>query len=112
MLLTGPSADADHRAVVGLSRGGMMAFYTGLANLDSFAWIGTLAGGYPNLPGAVRKIDPPSYVDSLRGPDRTNTIDQQVVLDLLPTISADSNEKIKLLYISVGAQDGLITAHR
>jgi enterochelin esterase-like enzyme len=105
-------ADAEHRAVVGLSRGGMMAFYAGFANLDTFAWIGSLAGGYPNLPGVVRKIDPPSDVDQLRGPDQTNSIDEQKVRELLPTLNKEANKKIALLYISVGARDGLISAHR
>jgi enterochelin esterase-like enzyme len=105
-------ADADHRAIVGLSRGGMMSFYAGFANLDKFGWIGTLAGGYPNLPGVVKKIDTPSYADKLRGPDISNSIDKQKVLELLPTLNKQANDRLKLLYISDGALDGLITAHR
>jgi enterochelin esterase-like enzyme len=105
-------AEAEGRAIIGLSRGGMMSFYAGFASLDTFAWIGSLAGGFPNLPGVVKRIDPPSYVDQLRGPDRTNSIDKEKVLELLPTLSEEANDKVKLLYISVGAQDGLITAHR
>ena len=105
-------ADAEHRAVVGLSRGGMMSFYAGFANMDTFAWIGSLAGGFPNLPGVIKKIDPPADVEQLRGPDQTNSIDKQKVLELLPTLNAEANKKIALLYISVGARDGLITTHR
>jgi len=103
--------DAEHRAIVGLSRGGMMSFFAGLTNLDKFSWIGTLAGGLPNLPGVVKKTDPPANANELRGPDLSNTIDKEKVLELLPTLTRESNNKIKLLYISVGAQDGLITAH-
>ena len=104
-------ADAEHRAIVGLSRGGMMSFYAGLTNLDTFAWIGSLAGGFPNLPGAVKEIEPPANIDDLRGPDRTRSFDKDTVLKLFPMLNKDANDKIKLLYISVGAQDGLISAH-
>ena len=33
-------------------------------------------------------------------------------MELIPALNRESNDKIRLLYISVGAQDGLITAHR
>jgi enterochelin esterase-like enzyme len=90
----------------------MMSLYAGFANLDKFSWIGTLAGGLPNLPGAIKKIETPSDANRFRGPDITNTINKEKVLELIPTLSKESNDKVRLLYVSVGAQDGLITAHR
>jgi enterochelin esterase-like enzyme len=46
-------ADADHRAVAGLSMGGGQALRVGLKNLDTFAWVGgfssALFGGSTDL---------------------------------------------------------------
>jgi len=36
--------DRDHRAMAGLSMGGMQAFQITLGNLDKFAWIGGSVG--------------------------------------------------------------------
>ena len=44
-------ADRENRAVAGLSMGGAQALYAGFNNLDRFAWIGALSGGFPLLPG-------------------------------------------------------------
>ena len=105
-------SDAEHRSVIGLSRGGMMSLYAGIANLDKFDWVGSLAGGLPNFPEVAKPIDTPENAEMMRGPDVSKTIDKEKLLELLPALSKESNEKLKLLYISVGAQDGLITAHR
>ncbi len=104
--------DAEHRSVTGLSRGGMMSLYAGFTNLDKFAWIGSLAGGLPLFPGVAEVIDTPADAEMYRGPDVSKTIDKEKLLELLPEIEKAANDRIKLLYISVGAQDGLITAHR
>jgi len=104
--------DAAHRSVIGLSRGGMMSLYAGLANIDKFAWIGSLAGGLPNFPGVGVEIGAPEDADNYRGPDVDKTIDKEKLLELLPAIAQESNEKIDLLYISVGAKDGLVRVHR
>ena len=104
--------DAEHRSVTGLSRGGMMSLYAGFTNLDKFAWIGSLAGGLPLFPGVAKVINTPANAEMYRGPDVSKTIDKEKLLELLPEIEKGANDRIRLLYISVGAQDGLITAHR
>ena len=73
-------ADRDHRAIAGLSMGGGQSLNFGLGNLDKFAWI----GGFSSAPNTK----PP----------------QELVPD--PTAA---KEKIKLLFISCGASDGLIS---
>ncbi|MDX9774121.1 MAG: alpha/beta hydrolase-fold protein [Bacteroidales bacterium] len=103
--------DAGHRSVIGLSRGGMMSLYAGLTNLDKFAWVGSLAGGLPNFPGVAKVTDAPANADMYRGPDISKTIDKEKLMELIPQIDKAANDQLKLLYISVGAQDGLITAH-
>lgn len=71
--------DRENRAIAGLSMGGGQSLNFGLGNLDKFAWV----GGFSSAP---------------------NTKAPEV---LVPN-PAVANEKIKLLYISCGASDGLI----
>lgn len=73
-------ADREHRAIAGLSMGGGQSLNFGLGNLDKFAWI----GGFSSAP---------------------NTKTPQ---ELVPDAAA-AREKIKLLFISCGASDGLIS---
>ncbi len=73
-------ADREHRAIAGLSMGGGQSLNFGLGNLDKFAWI----GGFSSAPN-------------------TKTPEE-----LVPN-PADAKEKIKLLWMSCGASDGLIT---
>lgn len=72
--------DREHRAIAGLSMGGGQSLNFGLGNLDKFAWI----GGFSSAPNTK----PPN--------------------ELVPDINA-AKEKIKLLFISCGASDGLIS---
>lgn len=73
-------ADREHRAIAGLSMGGGQSLNFGLGNLDKFAWI----GGFSSAP---------------------NT---KIPAELIPNVNA-AKEKIKLLFISCGASDGLIS---
>jgi enterochelin esterase-like enzyme len=72
--------DREHRAIAGLSMGGGQSLNFGLTHLDKFAWI----GGFSSAP---------------------NTKAPEV---LIPDIKA-AKEQIKLLYLSCGASDGLIS---
>jgi len=72
--------DSDHRAIAGLSMGGGQSLNFGLGNLDKFAWV----GGFSSAP---------------------NTKQPQ---ELLPNPEL-SKAKLKLLWISCGDKDGLIT---
>jgi enterochelin esterase-like enzyme len=72
--------DREHRAIAGLSMGGGQSLNFGLGNLDMFAWI----GGFSSAPNTK--------------------IPQELVPD-----AATAREKIKLLFISCGASDRLIS---
>ena len=72
--------DREHRAIAGLSMGGGQSLNFGLGNLDMFAWV----GGFSSAP---------------------NTKSPQ---ELLPDPEA-ARKKLKLLFISCGASDGLIS---
>jgi enterochelin esterase-like enzyme len=73
-------SDQEHRAIAGLSMGGGQSLNFGLANLDKFAWI----GGFSSAP---------------------NTKAPEV---LVPN-PEEAKKKLKLLWISCGDSDRLIT---
>jgi enterochelin esterase-like enzyme len=72
--------DQEHRAIAGLSMGGGQTLNFGLGNLDKFAWV----GGFSSAP---------------------NT---KVPEELLPK-PEEAKRKLKLIWISCGDNDGLIT---
>jgi enterochelin esterase-like enzyme len=73
-------ADREHRAIAGLSMGGGQSLNFGLGDLDAFAWV----GGFSAAP---------------------NTKTPEL---LLPN-PEDAKKKLKLLWISCGDNDGLIS---
>ena len=72
--------DPDHRAIAGLSMGGGQSLNFGLGNLDKFAWV----GGFSSAPNTKKPEE------------------------LLPNPEV-AKAKLKLLWISCGDKDGLIT---
>lgn len=72
--------DREHRALAGLSMGGGQTLNFGLAHLDTFAWLGAFSSAPNTKPPAELVPDP-----------------------------AVAREKLKLLYLSSGNQDGLIS---
>jgi enterochelin esterase-like enzyme len=72
--------DREHRAIAGLSMGGGQSLNFGLGNLDKFAWI----GGFSSAPNTKKP--------------------EELVPD-----PEDARNKLKLLWISCGDKDGLIT---
>ena len=71
--------DRENRAIAGLSMGGGQSLNFGLGNLDKFAWI----GGFSSAPNTKKPEE------------------------LVPDVEAAKN-KLKLLWISCGDNDGLI----
>jgi len=71
--------DREHRAIFGLSMGGGQALNFGLAHIDTFAWV----GGFSSAPNT--KLPP----------------------ELLP-VPKEAKDRLKLLWISCGDQDGLL----
>ena len=72
--------DRDHRAIAGLSMGGGQSLNFGLGNLDEFAWV----GGFSSAPNTKRP-------------------------ELLVPDPATAKAKLKLLWISCGDADGLMS---
>jgi enterochelin esterase-like enzyme len=86
--------DRKHRAIAGLSMGGAQSTHIGLNNLDKFAWVGSFSGAFvlwPDARAEDQKIN-------------LNAVEKQV----FPGLNSSANSKLKLLYISTGANDFLI----
>jgi enterochelin esterase family protein len=71
--------DAASRAIAGLSMGSAQSLAAGLAHTDQFAWIGAFSG-------AISREDP--------------------VLSGLKADPAKANERLKLLWLAIGKEDG------
>lgn len=85
---------AEHRALAGLSMGGGQTFYTGLRHPDMFAALGIFSTG---LFGGI-------------GQPSETTFDPEAVVPGILTNPQSFNDKLKVLYISVGEQDQRIDA--
>jgi alpha-L-fucosidase len=72
-------ADREHRALAGLSMGGGQTLNFGFGHLDTFVWLGAFSSAPNTRPPAELALDP-----------------------------AAARERLKLLYLSCGNQDGLI----
>ena len=78
------SSDRNQRAIAGLSMGGAESLTVGLNNLDHFSWIGAFSSG------GVGTNFPATF----------------------PTLDATANDKLHLLWIACGKDDGLIEPNR
>jgi enterochelin esterase family protein len=78
------STDRKNRAIAGLSMGGAESLAIGLNNLDRFGWIGAFSAG----------IRDSNYVAQY------------------PALDKKANDRLRLLWIGCGEQDGLVTPNK
>ncbi len=76
--------DRESRAIAGLSMGGAESLFTGLNDLTHFAWIGAFSSG-----GLADDLD-----------------------TMFPRLPSNAGAQLRLLWISCGTDDGLITVNR
>jgi len=99
--------DRENRAIAGLSVGGAQTMYTAFNNLDLFAWVAAFSGGYPVMPGVGIDVPAPPNAASLKGPDLTRSIDPGKFAALMPQLNSSANDRLRLLFISIGTADTL-----
>lgn len=87
--------DRTHRAIAGLSMGGMQSLFIGLHHLDDFAYIGSLSGPLIHDGSPAAKIG-----TSFGGPFDPKTAYDGVFAD-----AAKFNARVKLLWIGVGTEE-------
>jgi enterochelin esterase-like enzyme len=63
------------------------------------------------MPGVGVDVPPPPNAASLKGPDLTRSIDPEKFAALLPQLDSRANDRLRLLYISIGTADTLMTTH-
>lgn len=105
------SKDRTQRAIAGLSMGGAEATYTGLNNLDKFAWVGSFSGAYVMWPRdrtAPAEAAAPGPGTGARG----MRLSPEAVTRLFPKLDAKANAQIKLLWITCGTADSLVGVNR
>jgi enterochelin esterase family protein len=105
------SKDRTQRAIAGLSMGGTETLYTGLNNLDKFAWIGSFSGAFTMWPGL--QVPAAGAARGERGtPAPPPTFNQAKFGEMFPKLDAKANSQIKMLWIVCGTSDGLIAVNR
>jgi enterochelin esterase family protein len=104
-------ADREDRAIAGLSMGGAQALYTAINHLDTFSWVGVFSGGLPLLPGVMIDIPMPADADTRRGPDVGHSIDPMQFASLMPSLGPEVNSKLRLFYLTIGDDDGLVESY-
>jgi enterochelin esterase-like enzyme len=106
------SKDRNQRAIAGLSMGGTETIYTGLNNLDKFAWIGSFSGAFTMWPGL--QTGPAGGARGARGaaPPPPPTFNAAKFGEMFPKLDSKANSQIKMLWIVCGTSDGLIGVNR
>jgi enterochelin esterase family protein len=103
--------DRNSRAIAGLSMGGAESLYTGLNNVDKFAYVGSFSGAFVMWPRANPQ-PPPAAAPTPgggRGPRNMETADFE---KNFPNLTAKSASQLKLLWIACGTDDGLMGVNR
>jgi enterochelin esterase-like enzyme len=98
-------ADKDHRAMAGLSMGGMQTASVTMANLDKFAYIGLFSGGAatgfgPGFPGSKTA----SGTKPAASPAQ---LDLKTIYSGAMAEPAEFNKKVKVLFMSFGSEPPL-----
>lgn len=110
--------DRNSRAIAGLSMGGAEAFYTGLNNIDKFAYVGSMSGAFimwpranPSAPAppAAAPAGTPGRGRGGRGQPRLEPADFE---KNFPNLTARSASQLKLLWMACGTDDGLLSVNR
>jgi len=105
-------SDREHRAVVGISAPGAAAFYAGMTNVKTFAWVAGFSTGWPSLPGVWEDVPLPHDADKrfpLGGPDIRQNVNIEKLAALLPDMNAKAN--LRPVYLYQGENDALIESH-
>lgn len=109
--------DRNSHAIAGLSMGGAEAFYTGLNNIDKFAYVGSMSGAYVMWPRANPQPPAPQPAPGAGrggrggrgGQPRLETADFE---KNFPNLTAKSASQLKLLWMACGTDDSLLGVNR
>jgi hypothetical protein len=74
--------------------------------------VGVFSGGLPLLPKVLINIPIPADAAARRGPDLGHSIDPAKFESLLPALGPEVNTRLRLLYLTIGNDDGLVESWR
>ncbi len=103
------SKDRTQRAIAGLSMGGAESLYTGLHNIDRFAYIGSFSGAFVMWP---RSEAAPPAENGGRGGRGGRAMTDADFEKNFPQLDAKSAAPVRLIWIACGQDDSLITVNR
>jgi enterochelin esterase-like enzyme len=103
---------SSSRAIAGLSMGGGQAAYIGLNNPDMFAWVASFSGAMIAWPDAMMPVQAPVQKEVSGPPIPRYSFNPDAVSKNVPGLNESINDKLHLLYISCGLDDGLITSNK
>jgi enterochelin esterase-like enzyme len=105
--------DRTQRAIAGLSMGGAESLYTGLHNLDKFAYIGSFSGAFVMWPRANPPAPPAEGGPGGGRGGRGMTPMEAADFDKnFPGLDAKAASRLKLIWIACGNDDGLMAVNR
>ena len=103
---------SSSRAVAGLSMGGGQSTFIGLNHPDMFAWVASFSGAIIAWPGAMMAAQAPADTNTAGPPIPQYRFNPDAVSTDVPGLNETINGKLRLLYISCGLDDGLITSNK
>jgi len=102
-------SDKDHRAMAGLSMGGMQTASVTMVNLDKFSYMGLFSGGAATGFGRGRGAAP-GATSAPVPPAPPATLDLKTAYSGAMADPADFNRKVKVLFMSFGTEPPLENA--
>jgi enterochelin esterase-like enzyme len=104
---------SSSRAIAGLSMGGAQSTFIGLNHPDVFAWVASFSGAIIAWPGAMEPAKAPIQETGAAGPPIPRySLNPDAIVRNMPGLNEGINSKLRLLYISCGLDDGLITSNQ
>ncbi len=105
------SKNRNDRAIAGLSMGGAESLYTGLHNIDRFAYIGSFSGAFIMWPRTNPAPAPEAGGGGRGGRGRPSMTDADFEKNF-PELSAKTASRLRLIWIACGLDDGLNAVNR
>lgn len=106
------SKDRSQRAIAGLSMGGAESLYTGLHNINRFAYIGSFSGAFVMWPRAETAPPPQPAAGGGRGGRGGRPMVDADFQKNFPDLTAKSAAPLRLVWIACGLDDGLNGVNR
>src|SRR6266700_1386240 len=103
---------SSSRAIAGLSMGGGQATFIGLNHPDMFAWVASFSGAIIAWPGAMMPAPATAQKESAGPLIPQYSFNPEAMKRNVPGLDESINGELRLLYISCGLDDGLITSNK